>query len=540
MTKPGVKGPVHLSWAERDADMITKVKILIVEDESIVAMDVKNRLTRLGYEVCGLASSGEEAIQKAIQSRPGLILMDIRLKGQMDGIIVAEQIRSWYDVPIVFLTAYSDETTLQRAKVTEAFGYLLKPLEERELHITIEMALYKHKMERKLKESEQWLFTTLNSIGDGVIATDAHGYIKFMNPVAEALTGWSQPEALGQEIKAVFNLIHAETRLPVANPAEQALHSGKMICLEKEAVLVARNGQEIPIADSAAPIRNHQETITGAVLTFRDVAERQQAETKLRRYAEELESQNEDLEAFARTVAHDLQSPLNPIIGFADVMLKQYPDLSEDEIRSFLQIIAQSGRKMSNIIDELMLLAQVRRKKISPKPLDMAEIITAAQQRLSDEFEAYQAQLLGPAQWPTATGYAPWIEQVWVNYLSNALKYGGRPPRVEVGATLQENGMVRFWVRDNGDGVIPEEQACLFTPFTRLEQVKAKGNGIGLSIVRRMVESLGGQVGIESEGVPGRGSTFSFTLPATNGKRATSDSLPIQKVRVLPDGHAEC
>ncbi|MCL4294921.1 MAG: response regulator [Anaerolineae bacterium] len=520
--------------------MITKVKILIVEDESIVAMDVKNRLIRLGYEVCGLASSGEEAIQKTIQSRPGLILMDIRLKGQMDGIIAAEQIRSWYDVPIVFLTAYSDDTTLQRAKLTEAFGYLLKPLEERELHITIEMALYKHKMERKLKESEQWLFTTLNSIGEGVIATDAQGYIKFMNPVAEALTGWSQPEALGQEIKTVFNLIHAETRLPVAHPAEQVLHAGKMVCLEKEAVLVARYGQQVPIANSAAPIRNHQETITGVVLIFRDVTEHQQAEAKLRRYAEELESQNEDLEAFARTVAHDLQSPLNPIIGFADVMLKQYPALSEDEIRSFLQIIAQSGRKMSNIIDELMLLAQVRRKKINPKPLDMAEIIRAAQQRLSDEFEAYQAQLVGPAQWPTAAGYAPWIEQVWINYLSNALKYGGRPPRVEVGATIQENGMVRFWVRDNGDGIDPTEHARLFTPFTRLEQVKAKGNGIGLSIVRRMVESLGGQVGVESEGVPGRGSTFSFTLPATNGHRATSDSLAIQKVRMLPDGHAEC
>jgi PAS domain S-box-containing protein len=519
--------------------MITKVKILIVEDESIVAMDVKNRLIRLGYEVCGLASSGEEAIQKTIQSRPGLILMDIRLKGQMDGIIAAEQIRSWYDVPIIFLTAYSDEATLQRAKVTEAFGYLLKPLEERELHITIEMALYKHRMERKLKESEQWLFTTLNSIGDAVIATDAQGYIKFMNPVAEALTGWSQPEALGQQIKTIFNLIHAETGLPIANPAEQALQEGKTVYLEKDTVLIARDGQEIPIDDSAAPIRNHQETITGAVLIFRDVTERQQAEAKLRRYAEELQSQNEDLEAFARTVAHDLQSPLNPVIGFADVMLKQYPTLSEDEIRSFLQIIAQSGRKMSNIIDELMLLAQVRRKKVNPKLLDMAEIVTAAQQRLGDEIEAYQAQLVGPAQWPAAAGHAPWIEQVWVNYLSNALKYGGRPPQVELGATIQENGMVRFWVRDNGDGVIPEEQARLFMPFTRLEQVKAKGNGIGLSIVRRMVESLGGQVGVESEGVPGRGSTFSFTLPATNGRRATSDSLVIQKVRVLPDGHSE-
>jgi PAS domain S-box-containing protein len=519
--------------------MITKVKILIVEDESIVAMDVKNRLIRLGYEVCGLASSGEEAIQKTIQSRPGLILMDIRLKGQMDGIIAAEQIRGWYDVPIVFLTAYSDDTTLQRAKLTEAFGYLLKPLEERELHITIEMALYKHRMERKLKESEQWLFTTLNSIGDAVIATDVQGSIKFMNPVAEALTGWPQPEALGQPIKVIFNLIHAETGQPIANPAEQALQDGKTVYLQEDTVLIARDGREIPVDDSAAPIRNHEETITGAVLIFRDVTQRQQAEAKLRRYAEELQSQNEDLEAFARTVAHDLQSPLNPVIGFADVMLKEYPTLSDDEIRSFLQIIAQSGRKMSNIIDELMLLAQVRRKKVNPKLLNMAEIVTAAQQRLSDEIEAYQAHLVGPAQWPAAAGHAPWIEQVWVNYLSNALKYGGRPPQVELGATIQENGLIRFWVRDNGDGVIPEEQARLFTPFTRLEHVKAKGNGIGLSIVRRMVESLGGQVGVESEGVPGRGSTFSFTLPATNGRRATSDTLAIQKVRVLPNGPSE-
>lgn len=270
--------------------MISKTKILIVEDESIVAMDVKNRLTRLGYEVCGVASSGDEAIKKTIQTRPNLILMDIRIKGEMDGIITAEQIRGWYDVPIVFLTAYSDETTLQRAKVTEAFGYLLKPLEERELHITIEMALYKHKMERKLKESEQWLFTILNSIGDGVIATDAQGCVKFMNPVAEALTGWPQPEALGQAIKTIFNVIHAETRLPVANPVEQTLQEGKIVCLEKDTLLIARDGQEIPIDDSVAPMRNHQEAITGAVLIFRDVTERQQTEAKLRRYAESLMS----------------------------------------------------------------------------------------------------------------------------------------------------------------------------------------------------------------------------------------------------------
>jgi two-component system sensor histidine kinase/response regulator len=143
----------------------------------------------------------------------------------------------------------------------------------------------------------------------------------------------------------------------------------------------------------------------------------------------------------------------------------------------------------------------------------MASIVAEAQQRLAHMIEEHQAEIILPDTWPVALGHGPWVEEVWVNYLNNAIKYGGQPPHVELGATKQPDGMVRFWVRDNGPGLRPEEQARLFTPFTRLDQVRTKGHGLGLSIVGRIVEKLGGQVGVESE--VGRGSVFTFTLPAT-------------------------
>ena len=141
----------------------------------------------------------------------------------------------------------------------------------------------------------------------------------------------------------------------------------------------------------------------------------------------------------------------------------------------------------------------------------MGAVAAEAQGRLAHLITEYQAEVIVPETWPAALGYGPWVEEVWTNYLSNAIQYGGRPPRVELGATLQTDGMARFWVRDNGAGLTAEEQRRLFTPFTRLDQVRAKGNGLGLSIVRRIVEKLDGQVSVESE--TGRGSVFSFTLP---------------------------
>lgn len=242
----------------------------------------------------------------------------------------------------------------------------------------------------------------------------------------------------------------------------------------------------------------------------------------LRQQTAELQARNEELDAFAHTVAHDLKGPLGNIIGYTyllqDGTLRELPQ----EYGEYVAAIAQSAQKMSNIIDELLLLASVRRvTEVALEAVDMGAIIRGVQQRLSFMLSEYQAELIVPESWPPALGYGPWIEEVWANYISNALKYGGRPPRVELGADpivipssdgTPERRMVRFWVHDNGPGLTPEEQARLFTPFTRLDKVRAKGHGLGLSIVRRIVEKMGGQVGVESE--PGKGSRFCFTLPA--------------------------
>ncbi len=251
-------------------------KILVVEDENIVAKDIQNTLKALGYTVTAVVASGEEAIQKAGETQPDLVLMDIMLKGYQDGVEAARQIFARFNIPVVYLTAYTDETTLQRAKVTEPYGYILKPFEERELHIAIEMAIYKHKMAKKLKEREQWLATILRSINDAVIVTDDKSLVTFMNPVAEMLTGWKQKDALGKNLAEVFKIASAENR----TAAQPASHNG---AAANYSLLIASDGREIPIDDSAALIRDENGNLTGAVLVFRDISARQQAEAELHR-----------------------------------------------------------------------------------------------------------------------------------------------------------------------------------------------------------------------------------------------------------------
>ena len=258
----------------------------------------------------------------------------------------------------------------------------------------------------------------------------------------------------------------------------------------------------------------------------REIAERKQAEEALRQRTDELQTRNEDLDAFAHTVAHDLKNPVGLIMGHAELLTLDCAAAMPDDQQRSLQAIVRNGRKMNSIIEELLLLAEVRKVRVGAAPLNTASIVSEAQQRLADMVEQYHAEILVPdaSAWPVALGYVPWVEEIWVNYLSNALKYGGRPPRLELGAEAQPDGMVRFWVRDYGAGLAPEDQVRLFTPFTRLDQVRVKGHGLGLSIVRRIVEKLGGQVGVESQ--VGQGSTFSFTLPGVASPLGTALGVP--------------
>jgi PAS domain S-box-containing protein len=246
-----------------------------------------------------------------------------------------------------------------------------------------------------------------------------------------------------------------------------------------------------------------------------EITERMQAESTLRISNRELEARNAELDAFAHTVAHDLKNPVTSIVGYADVLSKNRETLPDDMQDQFLLVIGRNSHKLASIIDELLLLASVRGKEeIELHPLEMGRIVAEARGRLLHLIEEHRGEISLPETWPVALGYAPWVEAIWTNYISNALKYGGRTPRVELGSSADEGGWVRFWVRDNGPGLSPQEQARLFTPFERLHQRRAEGHGLGLSIVQRIVAKLGGQVGVESDGLPGQGCTFYFTLPA--------------------------
>ncbi len=220
-----------------------------------------------------------------------------------------------------------------------------------------------------------------------------------------------------------------------------------------------------------------------------------------------------ELEAYAHTVAHDLKNPMTVVLSYAALLGEEWQAMSVDEIAQALSFIEQSSSKMCNIIDELLLLATVQKQvEVRITALAMDRIVDEARQRLANLIYDQQAEIQVPTDWPVAVGHELWVEEVWVNYLSNALKYGGPTPRIVLGADAPPGEQVRFWIRDNGPGIPPEKQALLFTEFTRLGDLRAQGHGLGLSIVRRIIDRLGGQVGAESW--LGAGSLFWFTLPA--------------------------
>ncbi len=271
--------------------------------------------------------------------------------------------------------------------------------------------------------------------------------------------------------------------------------------------------------------------VRGRALLFsiiHDITERQRAEETLKRTQEalqrsnvELQARAEELDAFAHTVAHDLKTPLNVISGYAELLTEVAAGLSPEDVQENARTIMDVVGKMAGIVDSLLLLASARQESIPAESLNMAEIVAEAQRRLATEIAGRRAEIMLPLAWPIAIGYAPWVEAVWVNYLSNALKYGGRPdltppvpPRIVLDAQVQADGRVRFSVCDNGQGIAVADQERLFMPFTRVGERRDAGHGLGLSIVRRIVERLGGQVGLES--TPGAGSTFYFTLPGNS------------------------
>ncbi|HNT75342.1 MAG TPA: histidine kinase N-terminal 7TM domain-containing protein [Anaerolineae bacterium] len=337
-------------------------------------------------------------------------------------------------------------------------------------------------------------------------------------------------------VQAILNLPTGDLRgWPIADLMPMRAETLDMLISQPQRLdewTLTRGTEEYHYEAHLSPLYDRQQSLAGYVLLLHNITARKQAERVIQQYAHELETRNTELEArnaeldaFAHTVAHDLKNPLSALIGFSTMVEQRFAHLQPEKVLEHVQRITQIGNKITNIINELLLLSSVRKmEQVECQPLDMQAVVAEALERFEVQIDETHAQIQVASEWPVAVGYAPWVEEVWVNYLSNALKYGGRPeahtpPHVELGFSPLNSGTpenpkseILFWVRDNGPGLSAEAQSKLFAEFTRLEQTRAKGHGLGLSIVRRIVEKLGGAVGVES--FEGQGSTFWFTLPA--------------------------
>ncbi|NEP55549.1 MAG: diguanylate cyclase [Symploca sp. SIO2G7] len=300
------------------------IKILIVEDESVVAWDIQETLEQLGYKVVANVTSGAEAIQLPAAIKPDLVLMDIQLEDEMDGITAAGKIRDRFDIPIIYLTAHADEYTWQRAISTNPYGYLVKPFQERELQTTIEIALRRHQVEKRSQEIKEQMINSLISIGEPTIVTDHRGCIVSINQAAESLTDWSLSEVLGIDARQVLTFIQAQTHTQIKNPLMQVLHKGIQITLSSNYLLKTKNGKEIPINSTANPIKNSQGEVIGSILVLQDISEQQQAH----RNQQQLQKQDKLVADFSQSLRQSLK--LEEVLNMTVTQVRQL--LENDQV----------------------------------------------------------------------------------------------------------------------------------------------------------------------------------------------------------------
>ncbi len=497
---------------------MTSARILIIEDELIVAQNLQHWLSGLNYTVSGIAASGEEAITLALADPPDLMLVDIRLSGDMDGVQTAEQIQSHLDVPVIYLTAYADETILQRARKTGPFGYMIKPFELRELRITVEMALYKHAMDQRLKANERWLSTILHSIGESVIACNTDQQITFMNQAAAALTGWNITEVQGQSIARVVRILAEDTHMPIEEPLKQALIAGVPTPPRQIVLLVRRDDTMIPVDASVTPIKDEQNRVLGGVLVLRDMTERRMIERKL------LETQKlESLGVLAAGIAHDFNNFLSIILGNASLALL---DIAEDSpFYPLIVPIEQTARRAAELTNQM--LAYTGKGRIEFRALNLnlllqqmnALVQTSLPRRVCLEYQ-YAPQL------PDILADPIQIRQLILNLVVNASEaFGNSDGRINIATgqcyadtaylsnaylfpDIPPGNYVYIEVSDDGRGIDPVLIPRIFDPFFTTKFV---GRGMGLSAALGIVRSHRGAMRLES--ASGQGTIVTALFP---------------------------
>lgn len=494
---------------------MTVTKILVVEDERIVAESLRKRLRSLHYEVPAVLASGEEAVEEVGRLQPNLVLMDISLAGEMDGIEAAQKIRTQHHLPVVYLTAYSNSEVLERAKVTEPFGFILKPYEDRELHVVIETALFKHRMEAERRNRERWLAAILASIGDGVVATDVAGRVTFLNEEAERLTGWKNGDAQNMEAQEVLQLVHETTRSPVEAPLIQAMKQRIPVPLHDRTILISKDHSERPLDDAATPIIDEEGVTLGGVMVFRDITERRRLEEQLR--------QSHKMEAIGRLaggIAHDFNNLLTVINGYSSMLLDMLP--SHRQATEAIKQIHQAGQRAADLTSQL--LAYSRKSIRSPHVIELNGLLLNAQKMLSRIIgENNRVELINTQQ-PCHVQMDPiQVERVLINLAANArdaMPQGGvftikLTPSVTLASNTgfsEVDGSLHalLEISDTGSGMSAETMSHLFEPFHTTKE-HGKGTGLGLAMVYGIVTQSGGSINVTSE--LGRGTRFQILLP---------------------------
>ncbi len=349
---------------------------------------------------------------------------------------------------------------------------------------------------------------TINNLTDGIIVVDMEDRIVDVNQAFVKIINTTRSEVIGRPFKRFSKLFLDE---------ETEEHSSESDYLTETTIRTCNGLKHFEVKYS--PVTNTKQQLIGRIFLLHDISIRKnsldatvESNIRLKNEIQEKERLITDLDAYARSVAHDLKNPISGVIGLTDFIKEDILNHKQEQAIELLDMLNDQGQKMLKIVDDLLLLSRVRKEDVRPTVIDMGSIVEAAINRLKKQAEDRGATFEIPDNWPPVKGHPQWIEEVWVNLISNAIKYGGNPPRIVIGTEKMVNGWNRFWIQDNGNGLSPELFEKLFADFERLGQQNIEGHGLGLSITKRIIEKLGGQVLVSSKNIPGKGCIFSFTL----------------------------
>jgi PAS domain S-box-containing protein len=490
------------------------LSILVVEDEAIIAEDLRSRLTKLGYAVIDTVATGNQAVAVATMVKPDLVLMDIQLRGEMNGIEAASQIRQVVDSPIIYLSSHTDHKTVDAATLTEPAGYLLKPIDDRELKITLQMAAFQHFTQREIGRMERWMATTLSSIGEGLISTDAAGRIFYMNSRAETLTGWRTGEAVGRDLEEVFATRDAETGQPIVNTVHNAMRNGDTLYTNHRIMLCRQNDEDIYIQQSASPIRDGDGHMIGVVLVFRDCTESVRAQDALRESESRLRDACRVRDHFFSVLSHELRTPLTPVMLLLSSLLG---DTSLPEhIRADIEVCLAHTKQEANLVDDLldvnrMLSGQLLLER---KQVDLHAILRQAVSACARR-DGIEVQLQLNADTHFVLGDEPRLRQLFSNLLINAHKFTASGGQIAVRTHHADDRNVGVEISDTGCGISAELLPRLFRAFEQSGPGTNRqfgGLGLGLAIAKAITDAHQGTIVAQSDGVD-RGSSFNVTLP---------------------------